>query len=500
MFSYIKIVSVSLLAGYLISRGGAEEQNWVLVLIGLFIWMRSISKYALSQAVFSTSLIWFITAFFALDWLEVLGIDAKIALCLFVALYWGFSIFIWGQYSKLKIGYPSVILGLHVIASEYILSIAPFGGFNWLRISYLLSDIPFASITYWLGISSIGFLVVAALHKLANSKNRFLSTLMVVIIFSISQLMSIVTLPGGQDVASESLEILGIQGGVPEVGLDFNSQRAAVFRNHLTKTASELATLEAQRRSVDLVVWPENSSDIDPFKNLELKTALIQTANKYTTPILFGAVLQNENGLQNAAVLAEDNQLEIRYVKQKLVPFGEYLPFRNLLAPFIKRFDRLATDFQPGSSFQSIQINQTRVGVLICYEVAFDQLWSQVRKTSDVIVVMTNNATYGGTTQPLQQLRITQMQAKSLKVPILIVSTSGVSAYVDQHGEIVEYIDRNVAATIFQNVPHMRKISPATYLGVPLQIVSLIFILLVTTSKLNKFRGERRRLLNQHHP
>jgi apolipoprotein N-acyltransferase len=500
MVAKIKLVLVAFFVGFLISRGGSENQSWILVLLGLFIWVRLLVRYSPRDAIAATFLIWLVASLFMLDWLEILGFDAKLALCVFVAFYWAISIGVWIKYLKNRASFPSLILALHIVASEYILSIAPFGGFNWLRISYLLSDIPFAGMTYWLGVSAIAFIVIFSLHKIVIAKNRIFTTGLLITVFTTAQVLSFTTLPGGKDVANTNLKVLGIQGGVPEVGLDFNAQRAAVFTNHLNRTNNELRFLDLQNETVDLVLWPENSSDIDPFRNSGLREGLKRTSVSFATPILFGAVLQSNDGLQNAAVLASGNNLTVEYIKQKLVPFGEYLPFRSLLAPFIKRFDRLATDFQPGTSFQSIQIGQTRVGVLICYEVAFDQLWSQARKESDIIVVMTNNATYGGTTQPLQQLRITQMQARAIKIPVLIVSTSGVSAYINEHGKIVDYIARNEPASINQSIPHMKKISPATLIGVPLQIVSLLLIIALIFTESFAIRKKRTRVLNQHHP
>jgi apolipoprotein N-acyltransferase len=281
----------------------------------------------------------------------------------------------------------------------------------------------------------------------------------------------------GDDERSDSgINVLGIQGSVPQVGLDFNTQRAAVFANHYRKTQSELLKNTENNQKIDLVVWPENSSDIDPFRNSDISRALIGLEQKYGIPILFGAVLEQGDGLGNAAVLVKDGVLKVEYQKQKLVPFGEYLPFRSLLAPLIERFDRLSRDFIPGQGSNSILVNSLDVSVLICYEVAFDQIWHQAAKRADVLVVMTNNATYGGTTQPMQQLRITQAHARSLQIPIMVVATSGTTAFINKDGQIVEIISDNIPAAIYQNIAKPSRVAPAAYTAIPLQILSLLII------------------------
>lgn len=476
---YFKLIALSGLAGLLLSRGGVENPSWILVLIGLGLWVRQLNLLSIRESLYFTAIFWFVGSFFLLDWLKVLGADAKIALCVFVTLYWTFIVWIWNKFFRYQTKYQSLMFAFIFVAGEYVLSVAPFGGFNWLRIGYLLPDLPTFKVSYWFGISAITFLAMFFLHRITQSDIPKIKTLslifLVAFVSSFTHFLSGIT----EDEKSDSgINVLGIQGSVPQVGLDFNAQRAAVFANHYRKTQSELIKSTKINQSINLIVWPENSSDIDPFRNSDISRALIGLEKKYGIPILFGAVLEQDGGLGNAAVLVKDGELKTEYQKQKLVPFGEYLPFRSLLAPLIERFDRLPKDFIAGQGSSMTVVDSLNVSVLICYEVAFDQIWHQAAKRADVLVVMTNNATYGGTTQPMQQLRITQAHARSLQIPVMVVATSGTTAFINKDGELVEIISENIPAAIYQNIAKPSRVAPAAYTTIPTQIISLLIILI----------------------
>ena len=229
-------------------------------------------------------------------------------------------------------------------------------------------------------------------------------------------------------------------------------------------------------QSPQLILWPENASDIDPYLNSDVKNSLLDIASKANIPILFGAVLDNGDSLSNAAVLATDAKLETVYIKQKLVPFGEYLPFRNLLAPVISRFDRLSRDFVAGSTAIPVAVNGSQINVLICYEVAFDQVWRNTARESDLSLVITNNATYGETKQPIQQLRITQLQAIAAGRGVVVASTSGISAEISSAGQIKQIISENQPGSIYAEIPQHFNVAPSYYLQSVLHVLSVALL------------------------
>ena len=472
----IKIFLTSVIVGWLISRGAAVDQNWILVLIGFTAWLRFIITRDQVVAAQYTFSIWFVTALFSLDWLNVLGIDAWLALAFLLSGIWGVAIYLWKRFVQQNHFLINAFsIGFSVVLVDLMLAHFPFGGFNWLRISYLWSSAPFIESSYVIGLSSISFMAIFSAALLSNPENKLQSMILMITIFLF--LIGLTSIDPKMS-SNEEVRILAIQGSVPRVGLDFNAQRAAVFENHIKATRNAAANLDESSKP-NLILWPENSSDIDPYLNPDVTNALSSLNEDLKIALLFGAVLDNGKNLSNAAVLSDRSGLNTVYIKQKLVPFGEYLPFRNLLAPLISRFDRLSRDFIAGDAAQPVSIQGKQLGVLICYEVAFDQIWRGYSQNSVYTVVITNNATYGDTKQPLQQLRITRLQAIANGKPTLVISTSGISAHITENGEIKDLITENIPASIYAELPRSLTSAPSHVFQDLLHWFSLIFLILV---------------------
>jgi apolipoprotein N-acyltransferase len=147
------------------------------------------------------------------------------------------------------------------------------------------------------------------------------------------------------------------------------------------------------------------------------------------------------------------------------------------LAPLITRFDRLSTDFYAGDFAGSVSVRNQRLGVLICYEVAFDQLWQSNAESADYLLILTNNATYGGTKQPWQQLNITKLQAISIGKPVIVASTSGISAIIDSSGEIQQIISKNESGTLIADLPRALNVAPSTVMAIIVNYFALGLLL-----------------------
>ena len=437
-------ILLTAIAGWSIANGGSVEPNWVLVSLGLCFWWYLFSTASSTRlAVVESVLIWFLASYLGLDWLTVIGEDARFALSLLVALGWGLIAWLLRQFDVNSLGNlrAAILAGGVVVFVEFLAGRYPFGGFSWFRVSYLLADSPLAFVSAWFGVGFFSFFTVFLAVFLVNhvSHRKIESFIQISFVLMIIAVWQFIPIPNfDRDVTAARMNVLAIQGGVPRVGLDFNSQRAAVLNNHVQGTI--LADIDISTELIskpDLVLWPENASDIDPFITSGVSNLLQQLAKRIDAPILLGAVLRENDYLRNASVLATDKSIETVYIKQKLVPFGEYLPFRSYLEKWINRFEKLPTDFKAGEVRGIVSINSDfDAGVLICYEVAYDKYWEQISKDADVFLVQTNNATYGKTTQPFQQMRITSLYAIQEKSPVVVASTSGISAVINSDGSI----------------------------------------------------------------
>jgi apolipoprotein N-acyltransferase len=243
--------------------------------------------------------------------------------------------------------------------------------------------------------------------------------------------------PNGDD---RTVTIAAVQGNVPRLGLDFNAQRRAVLDNHVRVTEQLAADAAAGRvPRPDLVIWPENSSDIDPLRNPDAAAQIDRAARAVGVPVLVGSVLRNPDGLttSNSALVWEGGVgLVERNDKRRVQPFGEYMPWREFFRLFSPYVDR-AGYFVPGDGAGAVDMAGVRVGIAICWEIAFDDLVADsVAAGAEVLAVPSNNATFGLTEMTYQQLAMSRIRAVEHDRPVIIATTSGVSATITRDGSV----------------------------------------------------------------
>ncbi|MGH3391243.1 MAG: apolipoprotein N-acyltransferase, partial [Actinomadura sp.] len=241
--------------------------------------------------------------------------------------------------------------------------------------------------------------------------------------------------------AGRPVTVAVIQGNVPRLGLDFLGQRRAVLDNHVRQTRELAARVRAGTvPRPELVIWPENSSDLDPYTDLEAHAEIDGAVKDIGVPVLVGAVIDAADGehVENRGIVWDPRTGPGEYyVKRHPVPFGEYLPFRTLLTKMIKRFERVPKDFAKGGREGFLRLGPVRVGDVICFEVAYDGVVRDVA-SAQLLVVQTNNATFGRTSLPPQQIAMSRLRAVEHGRTILVAATSGISAIVAPDGRMID--------------------------------------------------------------
>jgi apolipoprotein N-acyltransferase len=236
--------------------------------------------------------------------------------------------------------------------------------------------------------------------------------------------------------------VAAIQGDVPHARNLPNLLRAAtVTQDHATAT-SRLAALVASGRArpPDLVVWPENSTDQDPRFNPYIFDVISGAVATIDRPVLVGAVLQDP--VRNAGQLWLPGKGPVAtYVKRRLVPFGEVIPFRGLLDKVTSLPSLQPVDFTPGHRAVVFHVGKIRVGDVICYEVGFDGLVSsEVAAGANLLTVQTNDADFeldGQTGETLQQLDMARIRAIEHDRAVVVASTTGISAIIAPDGSLL---------------------------------------------------------------
>ncbi|QCB51169.1 apolipoprotein N-acyltransferase [Rhodococcus sp. PAMC28707] len=364
---------------------------------------------------------------------------------------------------------------------EWARSSFPFGGFPWGRLSFGQPDswlLPLASIggapllSFGVALTGTGLAAIAC--TLAARKRRPIRGMLIVSVATTSaaSIVAVALLPtlvsNEPEAGERTITVAAIQGSVPRLGLDFNSQRRAVLDNHVRETfalADEVSAGRADRP--DLVVWPENASDIDPLRNADATSEITAASVAVGAPILVGTVLVNDDRTTTNSVIAW-NGIEgpgERHDKKIIQPFGEYLPYRSFFRMFSEYADK-AGYFVPGTGNGVVHAAGIAAGIATCYEVAFDRaLTESVRSGAEFIAIPTNNATFGDTEMTYQQLAMSRIRAVEHGRSVVVAATSGVSAIVSPDGSVVEQTPLFVPDTLVAQIGLHSRTTVATDLG-----------------------------------
>lgn len=180
------------------------------------------------------------------------------------------------------------------------------------------------------------------------------------------------------------------------------------------------------------------------------------------------------------------------YIKTHPVPFGEYIPFRDLISGLIGRFDRIPRDFLAGDRPGNLDIGGVSIGNVICFEIAYGEVVDAVVDGgARVITVQTNNATYGGTAQPEQQLAIERMRATETGRTVVVAATSGISAVIDPMRVVREEIPEGEVGWRVVDVALSGSHTMATVIGRALEL-ALCLIAVGAMLAGTTFASERR--------
>jgi apolipoprotein N-acyltransferase len=384
-----------------------------------------------------------------IPWIALCGLEA-----LFPALFGALAVAV-----RRLPGWPMWFAGLWA-AQEWLKSTVPFGGFPWGVVAYSQTNGPLISLAQVGGapllsfaVVLIGFSVAAITLEIVKwwrlGSTRTSGPPAVVIpgvCVTVVLLATALTWPqvrhsgmGADD--EQPVTVAAVQGNVPRLGLEFNAQRRAVLDNHVRET-ERLAddVREGRAQQPMFVVWPENSSDIDPLANPDANAEISAAADAIEAPILVGSVVAapgytRDNPVSNNSVIVWNPETgpADRHDKQIVQPFGEYLPWRSffrLLSPYADR----AGYFIPGSGSGVVHAAGVPIGVATCWEVIFDRATREsVRNGAQILAVPTNNATFDEA-MSRQQLAFARLRAVEHDRYVVVAGTTGISAVIAPDG------------------------------------------------------------------
>lgn len=350
------------------------------------------------------------------------------------------------------------------VCGEALRSVVPFGGFPWGKIAFGQPEgvyLPLAAVG---GSSLIGFAValtgfgageLVRRATVAGRRGRGLVGPAIAVLLPVAAAVAVSPLVG-TDAQDGEVTVAAVQGNVPRAGLDFNAQRRAVLDNHGRRTEQLAEDVRAGRiPRPEVVIWPENSSDIDPLRNADARAVIDRASAAVGAPIAVGGVMRRDDGRPlNTMILWDPSRGPIDfYTKRQLQPFGETMPYRSFFRMFTSAVDR-ASDFAPGTEPTVFTMANARVAMATCYEVAFDGVVREsVLNGSNLLAVPTNNATFGYTDMTYQQLAMDRVRAVEHGRAVVVAATSGVSAIVRPDGSVSQQTGLFTPAALVERVP-----------------------------------------------
>ncbi|MBN1906492.1 MAG: apolipoprotein N-acyltransferase [Deltaproteobacteria bacterium] len=319
-------------------------------------------------------------------------------------------------------------------------------GFPWGLLGHSLysrlSLIQIADITGVYGPSFIIAAVNISIFEIINQrrhilKNRYLiiETILLIVVFALSLSYGKMALARYSIIKPENTMINAaiIQGNIDQsVKWDISFQDKTIIKySDMTK--------KSFNTSPDIVVWPETAVPLFFQDENPLTEIIYEIAKEGNTHLIFGSPGYKRDSdrilyYNTAWYISPEGEIKGKYSKNHLVPFGEYVPFHNLI-PFVYRLVPSAGDFSKGESDAPLMLGSISSGILICYEAIFPDLArEQVRKGASIFINITNDAWFGYSGAPFQHLFISVFRAIENRRPMIRSANTGVSAIIDPRG------------------------------------------------------------------
>lgn len=360
------------------------------------------------------------------------------------------------------------------ICVELLRQDVPFGGFPWGRIGFSAVDTPWSGLLAYSGVSGTGAgVVLIGILGARAARSRKLITVAalggVVLVSLVPWILPYTVSPAGTAV------VAAVQGGVPGRGNDVGANHRAVTQNQVDATEALRDDIVSGRASSpDFVVWPENSTAVDPFTDQQSRSGIERAVAAVGVPVLVGGIVDGPSSqtvLNQGVVWQPSGPSAERYTKHHPVPFGEWIPFRSTLGGISSRFDEIPRDMLAGSERDPLAVAGLRVADAICFDVAYDDvLVPQVRNGAQVSVVQTSNATFVETDQPAQQFAITRARAVETGRAIVVASLNGVSGVIAPDGQVLQRSRGPHAEVLVERVALSNDLTPAVRWAQPLRL------------------------------
>ena len=198
----------------------------------------------------------------------------------------------------------------------------------------------------------------------------------------------------------------------------------------------------------DIIIWPEAAIPGFLQRAESFLEPLAQRARNSETTLIAGVPYRTDSDVKHNSIISVGHGSGV-YHKQRLVPFGEYVPLEQWLRGLITFFDLPMSSFTRGSTDQPpLRVGAYRAAPFVCYEIVYANQVARAARDSDLIITISNDSWFGNSIGPLQHMQIAQMRALENGRYVLRGTNNGISAIIDHQGRIVKKTDQFVTTTL----------------------------------------------------
>jgi apolipoprotein N-acyltransferase len=369
------------------------------------------------------------------------AVITALLLVFYMALYIALTAGLTARFVR-AFGWIGMPLGAAVwVGAEYLRGWM-FGGFPWIPLgNAMVTLLPVAQLASAGGVYALSLFVALvnagfAVVIVSSPRRQRLALAATVALIAVTALW------GGSRLAANTLVESGtpvtvglVQANIAQVDKWNGAKAGEIVERYLEMTRKAVA------EGAELVLWPESATPFY-FDEEPVGQALVRGVVQSTgAPLLFGTD-EIERGTPNqyfnsAFMLDDHGATAAVYRKMHLVPFGEYVPFKDLLF-FVKPLVEAVSDFSPGQFVTMLPVRGHMASTAICYEVTYPALIREgVRQGSELLTTITNDAWYGESSAPFQHFEMASMRAIEQGRYLVRAANTGITGIVDPYGRVL---------------------------------------------------------------
>ncbi|MHA6495236.1 apolipoprotein N-acyltransferase [Pseudomonas borbori] len=480
---------IALLAGALTPLALAPFDIWPLMLLSIALFYLGLRELAARQALWRGWWYGFGTFAAGTSWVYVSIHDygaaspplAALLTLAFVAglgLLFALTAWLWARWLRRSeapladaLAFAALWLAQELFRSWFLT------GFPWLYAGYSQLDGPLAGLAPIGGMWLLSFVLALSAALLVNvtrlRSHKGFAALGVFLL--LAPWLAGLALKGHAwtEPAGEPLSVAAVQGNI-EQNLKWDpaqlNAQLALYRD-MTFSA----------KPTDLIVWPETAIPVLKDRAQGYLGMVNRFANERNAALITGVPIRqsNERGEQRyyngISVVGQGSG---DYLKQKLVPFGEYVPLQEVLRGLIAFFDLPMSDFAGGSADQALlQAKGYQIAAYICYEVVYPEFAAGLAAQSQLLLTISNDTWFGRSIGPLQHLQMAQMRALEAGRWMIRATNNGVTVLIDPHGRITEQLPQFEQGVLYGDVVPMQGLTPyLLWRGWPLMLLCTLLL------------------------